>query len=336
MKKFIYILGIVLLNILMLGLVFKMNHWPGASIMLTISIVLMVFVFFPSAIINSYKKQAKKNYYSLHLVSYITIAIILLGALFKIQHWPGAGILILIGLPLPFILFFPLYLRYHKKTKQEYNLDFFGMVFFLIFLAVFSAFLALSVSKHVLDSFAVITNNSSAIKNVLKNQNKAHYNMLPDTIPYQVSKEELAHYQKLTNNLDRTINQVKMRMAKAVNNQNEKFFASSEINYLKIYNKESKGGNYYLVVDPEYQEKKANELFKQYENFIEETQSILDALGANKKFAEITCLPEEFSPEAFMNQKKTGNNLIANLSILSLWQQDIRICEREILERIQN
>ncbi len=336
MKKFIYIIGIVLLNILMLGLVFKMNHWPGAGIMLTFSILLMAVFFFPMAIVNSYKKQAKGKHLTLHVVGYITILIILLGALFKIQHWPGAGILILIGLPLPFILFFPLYLHYHKKTKQEYNINFFGMVFFLLFLAVFSALLALNVSKDVLDGFAVITNNTSAITNTLTNQNKARYKMLSDTIPHQVSKEELAYYEKLTDQLDQTINQVKMSMSKATNSQNEEQFALPEINYFKIYNKESKGANYYLVVDKEYKEKKANELFKQYENFIDETQSILDSIGSNKKFAEISCLPKEFSPEAFMNQGDTGSNLIANLSILSLWQQDIRNCEREILERIQN
>lgn len=304
--------------------------------MLTISIVLMVFVFFPSAIINSYKKQAKKNYYSLHLVSYITIAIILLGALFKIQHWPGAGILILIGLPLPFILFFPLYLRYHKKTKQEYNLDFFGMVFFLLFLAVFSALLALNVSKNVLNGFALVSNNTSAITEVLKKQNTERYKMLPDTMANEISREEIIHYKELVNKLDNKIEHIKTEMATTAYEQNNQFFGQEETDYFKLYQKESKAGNYVLVVDQDYQEKESNEFLKQYEHFIKETQALLTKICSNEEMPVSAIVPKDFSPKVVMKLGQTGNNLIANLSLLNIWQEDIRRCEREVLKALQN
>jgi hypothetical protein len=32
------------------------------------------------------------------------------GALFKIMHWPGAGIFLMVALPFPFLVFLPVYL----------------------------------------------------------------------------------------------------------------------------------------------------------------------------------------------------------------------------------
>lgn len=36
MKKFIYIFGIILLNIFAFGAIFKVMHWPGAGILLSL------------------------------------------------------------------------------------------------------------------------------------------------------------------------------------------------------------------------------------------------------------------------------------------------------------
>ena len=42
-----------------------------------------------------------------YTAAFISFIIDFIGMAFKILHWPGAAILLIIGIPLPFILFLP-------------------------------------------------------------------------------------------------------------------------------------------------------------------------------------------------------------------------------------
>ena len=151
MKKFSYISGMASVFLVLLGVNFKIQHWPGAGIMITLGIFCLVFVFLPVALVNSYKNVGNRKNLALYVVSYLTILVVMLGALFKIQHWPGAGYLIVLGLPFPFLIFLPVYLFVTSRMEQfELN----KTVFVLLALAcisVFSALLAINVSKDLLD-----------------------------------------------------------------------------------------------------------------------------------------------------------------------------------------
>ena len=55
MRKFIYISGVVGVNIVFIGALFKRMHWPGAGILLTIGIIFFCCWVLPASLINSYK-----------------------------------------------------------------------------------------------------------------------------------------------------------------------------------------------------------------------------------------------------------------------------------------
>ncbi|TVR70068.1 MAG: hypothetical protein EA408_11805 [Marinilabiliales bacterium] len=143
MKQFVYISGTVSTNMLLLGAIFKMNHWPASNILLVVSILLFGFVFLPAALLSSYNAQEQKKYKWLHIVTFIAFAISLTAALFKIMHWPGAGVLLLFGIPLPFVIFLPVYLYSTRDVKNQSPALAMGVMFGLTFLAVFSVMLSL-------------------------------------------------------------------------------------------------------------------------------------------------------------------------------------------------
>ena len=58
----------------------------------------------------------------------------------------------------PFILFLPVYIYHHNKDKNAPSRNFLAVILLLIYIAVFSVFLALSVSKDILSSL-VLTGN---------------------------------------------------------------------------------------------------------------------------------------------------------------------------------
>ncbi len=141
---------------MLLGCVSKIMHWPGAGPMIIASVFLFCFWFLPSGLINSYNLLPLKKMKTLHIVSFLVFSICMLSILFKVMHWPGAGMLLFPGIMLPFVVFLPVYLYHTREEEKTGNKNFLALTFSLIFLAVFSVFLAMSISKQIV-RYAVVT-----------------------------------------------------------------------------------------------------------------------------------------------------------------------------------
>jgi hypothetical protein len=150
MKRSVYITGISCAILMLFGCVSKIMHWPGAGIMLILAVFLFCFGFLPLALKNSYDNLPLKKMRTLHIVSYLVFSVCMMGVLFKIMHWPGAAVFLFIGLLSPFVIFLPVYIYHTREEEKTGNKNFLGLILGLIFLAVFSVFLALSVSKQIL------------------------------------------------------------------------------------------------------------------------------------------------------------------------------------------
>jgi hypothetical protein len=142
MKKLIYISGLIAAIVLTVGTSFKIQHWPGAGILLTISITFFALFFVPAALLNNYQ-HVKKNAY-LYISIFLTLLFSFAAALFKIQHWPGAGILVLIALIVPFLIFLPAYIVYYNKLTNKDITSFIAVMFLLVFVAVMEALLTVA------------------------------------------------------------------------------------------------------------------------------------------------------------------------------------------------
>lgn len=148
MKQKIYILGLITLLAVLLGLIFKINHWPAAGIMISAGMITFVFVFLPLALTDHYKAEGSRINLPLYIVTYLTSLIVFISMLFKIMHWPGAGILLTVSLPLPYVIFLPVYLAVTSKIRNFSIYNTVAILMLLVFISVFSALLALNVSKN--------------------------------------------------------------------------------------------------------------------------------------------------------------------------------------------
>jgi uncharacterized membrane protein YhaH (DUF805 family) len=66
-------------------------------------------------------------------------------ALFKIQHWPGAGIIVTVALIAPFVTFLPAYIVYYNRSANKDITSFIAVLFLLVFVAVMDALLTIAV-----------------------------------------------------------------------------------------------------------------------------------------------------------------------------------------------
>jgi hypothetical protein len=162
MKQKIYILGLVSSMLLVTGAMFKFNHWPAAGILMTTGTFLLVIMFLPAALTNHFKAYGNSQNKLLYIVTYITCFVVFTGMLFKIQHWPFAGLAMMIAIPFPFIVFLPVWLYVTSKIK---NFDINNTIYILFLLAlqaVFTTLLALNVTREKLEYTLQITNQLSA------------------------------------------------------------------------------------------------------------------------------------------------------------------------------
>lgn len=159
MKQKIYILGLATAIIVFLGTLFKVNHWPGAAILLVSGISILVFVFLPLALVSSYKAEGSKGKRLFYIVTWLTAFIVFAAMLFKIQHWAGAGLLMLVSIPFPFVVFLPVFLMSRSGNSKENIYNTVSVLFLLMLISCFTGLLALNVSKDkMIDSYSVMHN----------------------------------------------------------------------------------------------------------------------------------------------------------------------------------
>lgn len=148
MKKSTFIIGLVSAFLILLGVGFKFQHWPGAGIMLTLGAALFALVY--SILLWIDKNKIAQNSYQkfVNLMTMLTMLIIMVGFLFKVQHWPGAGIGIYAGHFLLLLMIPILFVQASRETDPVKKLNFNHIAIMLVILTAFSFFIWLGIGKH--------------------------------------------------------------------------------------------------------------------------------------------------------------------------------------------
>jgi hypothetical protein len=107
MKNLMKISGVAGTVMLGFAAIFKISHWPMAGLLITFGAFVLSFLFLPSALVVLWKETKNQKKLILFISAFIAGVLFITGMLFKIQHWPGANIVILAGLLTGAILFVP-------------------------------------------------------------------------------------------------------------------------------------------------------------------------------------------------------------------------------------
>jgi hypothetical protein len=174
MKKFMYILGTIAPSVLIVGAVFRLQHWPGGSVLITLGTFLLAAVYLPvfaMVSIRDTREKGKKVNKSLYITGVITGFIFLTGILFKIMHWPGAGVALLVSVLLMLVVFIPFLVIHALRDKENQLQNFSILIFILAMMAVNIMVFALKVSKNVLGSMVVTAEENIATSEMIESRN---------------------------------------------------------------------------------------------------------------------------------------------------------------------
>jgi hypothetical protein len=122
MKRFTYISGFLASFSLAVGFLFKILHLPLANDLTLIGIIGLAFIFLPLILADRFKHlggQAtiEKMKWIFGGLSAVTFGA---GGVFKLLHWPGAGMLLALSFLFFCVGFLPLlFFRMYKKSVEE-------------------------------------------------------------------------------------------------------------------------------------------------------------------------------------------------------------------------
>ena len=115
---------------------FKIQHWSGAGLMLTIGALILAFVFIPSALGILWKETHSRNRLLLYISGFLTAMFFIFGILFKVKHWPDANLLISLAGITGLFCFLPLIVAYrlsdqeNKPKRPVYLIGTLGIIFY--------------------------------------------------------------------------------------------------------------------------------------------------------------------------------------------------------------
>ena len=122
MKKILKISGVTSIILILLGVIFKSMHWPGAGIAVVLGLGFFSLIFIPLNIVLKFKDDKEKSNQIIMTIGMLIASAATIGVLFKIMHWPFANILMFSSLLVFMIVFIPIYfIVKFKDPETKFN-----------------------------------------------------------------------------------------------------------------------------------------------------------------------------------------------------------------------
>jgi GldM N-terminal domain len=118
MKNNLTYIGFIATMLSILGVIFKFQHWPGASIALVLGIGLFSLIFLPYFGYTLFYNLSDNKSKPTAVSAAILFSLIGLSTLFKIMHWPGSSALLVLEFFVCSLFVFPFLMISKVKTAS--------------------------------------------------------------------------------------------------------------------------------------------------------------------------------------------------------------------------
>lgn len=154
--------------VFMVGVLFKLMHWPGAALLLLAGWSIILCVFLPILLFIKIKEAETKREKGIYFLGVFALTIFEISTMFKMFHWPGAGPLMLLGGFLLIVVFLPLFASLKFRNGSITIPQFIFLITTSMYVVVLTFLLAMNVSDVVLDRFVRDEASSTRVVNYFK------------------------------------------------------------------------------------------------------------------------------------------------------------------------
>lgn len=337
MKKLMYILGIIAPSLLITGTLFKTQHWTGAGVLIVLSLFLLGAIYLPVFIsirIRDSRKSGKPVNKAMHIIGMVAGMIFIAGAMFKIQHWPGAGVMISLSALVTVVVFIPLLFIQAIRDRERQVQHFTVLIFVLCFVAITFMIYALRVSKNVLTAFSIAAEGSIATTDVFEARNAAYLDRIENT---QGNSEETLQIAReirdRTSDLHGFIQDLIVEMVLGTGNENQASIdRDGNINFDRVDNKDGIYIVKLVIFGDEGIPGKGNELVSRMAAYREFLSGLADPASKGMIDKLLDTGPRD--GYSWLEYCFLQTPMIGAVNILTSVQSSIGIAEAEVLDRL--
>ncbi len=332
-RLFLVISAFIAGMLLIIGTLFKIQHWPMAGVILTLAVLSGVLFFIPALTLTRLLDQENKAKRPVYILGAAGIVLFIAGMLFKIQHWPLATLFIILGILFLSFLAFPMFTRLTWKEENHVNSRFIFMVIGFLLIVVPGAMITLNLQHSYQVYYYPNNDQQTALYNYLFRYNNSLISKYHDSLAY-VKMEQL--HTKTTGMLG-VISSIQEKMVQESEGQSGKPAVSDtqiiqtntgqEILYGKLSLPLDKRPARVFLMPGCSTRKELNSSIAEYESYLANIASAEDLLKYKKMFDTETFLPDG-------NPEKGDMSLMSALHSLEILKNGLLTVESCILNKV--
>ena len=184
-KLFLFISGFVTGMLFIFGTLFKIQHWPQAGIILSLSVLFAIFFFIPSLVLNRFADPENKPKRPIYLLGAAGSILYVAGTLFKIQHWQFASLFMILALIILFIVVLPWYTWLTWKNDSHISSAFIFVIIGSLLIIVPGALMNLNLQNMYNEGYFPHLEQEQNIYKARLTLNKSILTQYHDSLCYQ-------------------------------------------------------------------------------------------------------------------------------------------------------
>ncbi len=194
------------------GTLFKIQHWPLAGWFLSLAALSGILFFIPSLTLSRIMDQENKTKRPVYILGALGIIFYGTGLFFKIQHWPSATILMIIGVIILCVFALPLYTWLSWKDENHVKTQFIFILIGFVLIVVPGAMINLNLEDSYSTGYFTHQEQQQTMFNYRYNNNEALLLKYRDSANYP--KMEQLHNK--TKAILSVINEIQVSMVEEV------------------------------------------------------------------------------------------------------------------------
>jgi len=183
-RLFLFISAFFAGLLLIIGTLFKIQHWPFAGAILTLAAFSGILFFIPALALSRLSDQENKAKRPAYILGAAGIILFVAGMLFKMQHWPLATVFIVLGIILLCLLAFPMFTWLTWKEESHVRSMFIFLVIGLLLIVVPGAMLTLSLQHSYQAYYYPINDQQNALNDYLFRNNSSMISRYKGSLNY--------------------------------------------------------------------------------------------------------------------------------------------------------
>jgi len=161
----------------MIGILFKIQHYPYANLLILIAVIIICVFVLPGFFIIKYREGKKSTPLILYIMGLFGLTSAIVGAnILKLMHLPGATVLIILGMVILISIILPWYAYRSFKDTKSVSARFIYLLIGGMYFVLFSALLAIN---KPFDAYKIYCESDNIIETttaIIASENEVLYN----------------------------------------------------------------------------------------------------------------------------------------------------------------